>query len=161
MPQEMTILQFHSRFKSDDDCLTAIVQRRWPHGFKCPHCNSANATKLSKRRAFQCNNCKKQTSITAGTIFEKTRVPLLNWFFMMFLVANDKGGASASRLSHLLDMRYDTVWHILQKLRVAMGQRDENYLLAGSIEIDEGFFGGTDKGGGRRGRASRKKYPSW
>jgi len=77
---------------------------------------------------------------------------------MMFLVANDKGGASATRVSKLLDMRYDTVWHILEKLRVAMGERDELYQLCGSIEIDEGFFGGSDKGG-KRGRGSKKKVP--
>lgn len=161
MREQMTLLEFHRRFKTDADCLNTIIQKRWPEGFSCPHCKSSHVTKLSKRRAFQCNTCKKQTSITAGTIFEKTRIPLLNWFYMMFLVANDKGGASASRLSNMLGMRYDTVWHIVQKLRIAMGNRDENYLLSGSIEIDEGFFGGTDKGGGRRGRASRKKYLSW
>lgn len=79
-------------------------------------------------------------------MFEKTRVPLVKWFLIMFLVAHDKGGASALRLSKMLSMRYDTVWHILHKIRTAMSERDHQHLLAGFIEIDEGFFGGRDKG---------------
>ena len=147
MKEPVSILDFQKRFRTEEDCLEAIVNRRWPSGFACPHCQSKNATRLSKRRAFQCNWCLRQTSITAGTIFEKTRVPLLKWFFMMFLMANDKGGASALRLKKLLNMRYDTVWHILQKLRAAMGERDEMYQLCGSIEIDEAFFGGRERSG--------------
>ena len=158
MKEPMSILEFQRRFKTDEDCISAIARKRWPDGFVCPHCQSAHVKRLAKRRAFQCNGCKRQTSITAGTIFEKTRIPLLNWFFMMFLMANDKGGVSATRISLLLNMRYDTVWHILEKLRIAMGERDELYQLCGSIEIDEGFFGGSDKGG-RRGRGAKKKVP--
>jgi transposase-like protein len=157
MKEPVSITEFQDRFRTDDDCLAEIVRKRWPSGFSCPHCASTHCSKLSKRRAFQCNQCKKQTSITAGTIFEKTRIPLRNWFIMMYLIANDKGGASALRLTTLLDMRYDTVWHIVQKLRSAMGEREQIYQLGGSIEIDEAFFGGADKGGNRRGRASKKK----
>jgi transposase-like protein len=158
MKEPVSILEFQQRFKTDEDCLQEIIRKRWPSGFQCPHCGSRNIARLSKRRAFQCNSCRKQTSITAGTIFEKTRIPLLKWFYMIFLIANDKGGASALRLTKLLGMRYDTVWHIVQKLRAAMGERDELYQLCGSIEIDEGFFGGSDKGG-RRGRGAKKKVP--
>lgn len=157
MKEALSLLEFQERFRTEEDCLQEIIRKRWPDGFACPHCDSKHITRLAKRRAFQCNLCKRQTSITAGTIFEKTRVPLLKWFLMMYLVANDKGGASAYRLAALLKMRYDTVWHILQKLRAAMGEREEIYQLSGSIEIDEAFFGGTDKGGNRRGRAAKKK----
>lgn len=156
MKQPVSILELGERFRTDEDCLREIIRKRWPEGFRCC-CGSSNTTRLAKRRAFQCNSCKRQTSITAGTIFEKTRVPLRKWFFMMYLIANDKGGASCLRLSTLLNMRYDTVWHIVQKLRSAMGDREQMYQLSGSIEIDEAFFGGTDKGGNRRGRAAKKK----
>lgn len=159
MKEPVSLQEFQKRFRDDEDCIQAIIEKRWPDGFVCPHCESHFAIRLAKRRAFQCKVCKKQTSITAGTLFEKTRIPLLNWFYMMYLVANDKGGASALRLSTMLGMRYDTVWHIVQKLRTAMGDREHMYQLCGSIEIDEGFFGGADKGGNRRGRAAKKKVP--
>jgi transposase-like protein len=159
MKEPVSLLDFQRRFRSEEDCLQAIIEKRWPNGFSCPHCQSGNTTRLAKRRAFQCNQCKRQTSITAGTLFEKTRIPLLKWFYMMYLIGNDKGGASALRLATLLNMRYDTVWHIVQKLRSAMGDRDQMYVLCGSIEIDEAFFGGTDKGGNRRGSAAKKKVP--
>jgi transposase-like protein len=158
MKEPINLLQFQRQFQSDEDCLRAIAKKRWPDGFVCPHCRSTAVTRLAKRRAFQCNSCRKQTSITAGTIFEKTRIPLLKWFYLIYLMANDKGGISATRMEKLLGMRYDTVWHILQKLRAAMGERDEIYQLCGSIEIDEAYFGGRDKGG-RRGRGSKKKTP--
>jgi hypothetical protein len=78
---------------------------------------------------------------------------------MIYLVAQDKRGASALRLATLLEMRYDTVWHILQKIKMAMASRDQNITLGGFIEIDEGFFGGASKGRGNRGRGSKKKQP--
>ena len=158
MKEPVSMLQFQRMFQTDEDCLRAIARRRWPDGFVCPHCESREATRLKDRRAFQCHACRKQTSITAGTVFEKTRIPLLKWFFMIYLMANDKGGVSATRVVELLGMRYDTVWHILHKLRTAMGERDELYQLCGSIEIDEAFFGGKDNGG-LRGWASKKKIP--
>lgn len=159
MQESMSILEFQRRFQTEGDCLDAIVHKRWPNGFKCPKCSSSDAYKLMTRRVFQCKGCRHQTSITAGTIFHKTRIPLVHWFFMIFFVAQDKRGASALRLSKLLEMRYDTAWHILQKIKMAMGSRDRNITLSGFIEIDEGFFGGASKGRGNRGRGSKKKQP--
>jgi hypothetical protein len=75
-------------------------------------------------------------------MFHKTRIPLLTWFWMIFLVAQDKGGISALRITKMLGMHYSTVWHILQKIRIAMSQRDSKVIkLSGLIELDEGFFG--------------------
>ncbi len=75
-------------------------------------------------------------------MFHKTRIPLLAWFWMIFLIAQDKGGISALRLSKLLGMHYSTVWHVLHKIRIAMSQQDSKVIkLIGTIELDEGFFG--------------------
>lgn len=137
------LLEFQKRYQTEDACLAAIVQMRWPKGFVCPGCGYNNGYRLHKRRAIECSACRHQTSITAGTIFHKTRISLVNWFWMIFLVAQDKGGASASRIARLLGMHYDTVWHILHKIRKAMTERDKQAIrLGGIIELDEGFFGG-------------------
>ena len=105
-----SVFEFNKHYRTDEDCLQAIAKMRWPSGFICPKCEHDDGYRLRDRRVIECSLCKYQTSITAGTIFHKTRVPLVKWFWMMFLVAQDKGGASALRLSKQLDMHLKTVW---------------------------------------------------
>lgn len=139
----MTLLQFQKQYRTEDDCLQVLEAMRWPNGFVCPECGHDDGYRLNTRRVIECSVCTTQTSITAGTIFHKTKTPLLNWFWMIFLVARDKGGASALRLAKQLGMRYATVWHILHKIRTAMSKRDASIIkLGGVIQLDEGFFGG-------------------
>lgn len=142
---DLSFEQFQNRFCSEEACLQAVFDARWPHGFVCPSCQHNDGYRLSRRRVIQCCSCRKQTSITSGTIFHKTHFPLRQWFSMIYFVAQDKGGVSAKRLSELLGMHYATTWFILQKIRVAMGTRDENLTLAGYIELDEAFFGGRSR----------------
>ena len=157
MSETCTLPEFMERFQTEDDCVRAVAKARWPNGFICPACGHDDGYQISSRPVIQCAVCDRQASVTAGTIFHKTRIPLRQWFLIIFLVAQDKGGASALRLSKLLKMRYDTVWHILHKIRTAMKKDDEAIKLTGYIEIDEGFFGGITKG--RPGRGSKKKVP--
>jgi Transposase zinc-ribbon domain len=138
----LTLFQFQKRYRTERDCEQAIIKMRWPNGFICPKCAHVEGYRLKSRRAIQCTLCRHQTSITAGTIFHKSKLPLLKWFWMIFLVAHDKGGASALRLSKQLGMYYKTVWYVLHKIREAMARRDEKVIqLGGSIEMDEAFFG--------------------
>jgi hypothetical protein len=139
----MTLLQFQKQYRTEDDCLQALEQMRWPNGFVCSKCGHDDGYRLNRQRIIECSLCKTQTSITAGTVFHKTRIPLINWFWMIFLVATDKRGSSGLRLSKQLDMHYSTVWHILHKIRRAMSLRDTSVIkLSGVIQLDEGFFGG-------------------
>jgi hypothetical protein len=138
----VSVFQFQKRYQTEDDCEQAIVNMRWPNGFVCSKCGHDDGYRLKSRRAIQCAVCRSQVSITAGTIFQDSKIPLLNWFWVIFLVVHDKGGASALRLSKQLGMCYSTVWHILHKIREAMSKRDAQTIrLAGLIELDEGFFG--------------------
>jgi hypothetical protein len=138
----LSIFEFQKRFRTEEDCEQAIFRMRWPNGFICPNCGHDDGYRLRARRAIQCAVCRHQAAITAGTIFDSSKVPLLKWFWIMFLVAQDKGGASALRLPKQLGMHYSTVWHILHKIRSAMSKRDRRSVrLAGLIEMDEGFFG--------------------
>ncbi len=95
--------------------------------------------------------------MTAGTILHKTRTPLVKWFWAIWMVAQDKGGASATRLSKQLELGYRTAWTMLHKLRRAMGERDGRYTLTGSIEMDDAYFGGA--AAGKRGRGAANKTP--
>jgi hypothetical protein len=141
-----SIFEFNKHYRTEDDCLQAIEKMRWPNGFICPKCQHDDGYRLSRMRIIECAVCKHQTSITAGTIFHKTRIPLLKWFWMMFLVIQDKGGSSALRLSKQLDMHFRTVWNILHKLREAMSTRDNDVIkLSTLIQLDEAYFGGPKR----------------
>lgn len=145
---DLTLPEYQKRFSSEEACLDAIFEDRWPNGFICPDCGHNDGYRLSSRpRIVQCCNCRGQTSITANTLYHKSHLPLVTWFLIIYLVAQDKGGASALRLANQLGMHQKTVWSILQKIRIAMGERDGNLTLAGHIELDEAFFGGRTKRG--------------
>lgn len=152
---DLSLPQFQDRFSSENACLDAVFEARWPRGFVCPYCEHNDGIRLRSRpRIVECCSCKRQTSITANTIFHRSHIPLRLWFLAIYLFAHDKGGASATRLSRQLGMNYPTAWFMLQRIRIAMGTRDENLTLAGYIELDEAFFGGRTK-------SKRNRRPPW
>lgn len=155
--QEMSLLQFQKKFSSERACQKALKKSRWPTGFICPKCANDRAYDRPKRSLLECARCGYQASLTAGTIFHKTRTPLVKWFWAIYLVGQDKGGVSAMRLSKQLDLGYKTAWAMLHKIRKAMAERDNGYTLSGFIEIDDAFFGGPAKG--RTGRGAHNKSP--
>lgn len=150
MLERMTAIEFQDRFRTEDDCLEYLERLRWPKGFICPNCGHDFGYRLQNRRLFQCSVCRKQTSVTAGTVFHKSRTPLRYWFWMIFQIAQDKGGTSSVRLAKQLGMFQSTVWNQLQKLRYAMERRDEPITLAGFIELDEALVGPHARKTGRR-----------
>ncbi len=154
---ELSLLEFKKRFASERACQKALEKMRWPEGFHCPKCMHDKAFRITTRRLLQCAKCDFQVSPTSGTIFHKTRTPLLKWFWAIYLAGQDKGGVSAMRLSKQLELGYKTAWLMLHKIRKAMAQRDSGYTLSGFIEMDDAFFGGAAKG--RRGRGAANKTP--
>ncbi len=153
----MSLLEFQRRFSNEQACQEALELARWPEGFVCPRCGHGKASRITTRRLLQCSACHHQASVTAGTIFHKTRTPLVKWFWAIWMVAQDKGGTSATRLSKQLGLGYRTAWTMLHKLRKAMAQRDASYTLTGSIEMDDAYFGGPTAG--KRGRGAANKTP--
>jgi transposase-like protein len=144
--KSLTLFEFQKRYRTEKDCLRALEQLRWSKGFVCPKCGHDSGYRLTQRRVIQCAACRCQTSITAGTIFHKTKLSLKVWFWLIFLVSQDKGGVSALRITKNLGMHYNTVWHMLHKIRQAMSTRDnESIRLAGLIEMDEAYFGGKKR----------------
>ncbi len=81
-----TLFEFEKCYQSENDCWRALEKMKWPGGFVCPKCGHDDGYRLSRRHIIQCAVCRHQTSVTAGTIFDKTRIPLLNWFWMIFLL---------------------------------------------------------------------------
>jgi len=142
---DLNFPEFNDKFSTDEACVEAIFQARWPRGFICPTCGHNDGYRLRTRPVVECCVCGSQKSITAGTIFHRSKTPLRIWFHIIYEMAHDKGGASALKLAKRFGVHQDTIWHLVSKIRTAMGSRDENLSLAGFIELDAAFFGGKTK----------------
>ena len=151
-----TFQEFDEWFSNNDACIDYIAKLRWPRGFLCPKCgNHSEQPSLTNRNLFLCKKCKRQTSVTSGTMFHRTHKPLRTWFFAMWFVTSQKHGASALGLQRVLGLEsYNTAWTWLHKLRRAMVRpgRDQ---LTGVVEIDETYLGGI--GVKVRGRGAKRK----
>jgi transposase-like protein len=141
-----TLDEFEQRFSSQAACEAYLCQLRWPNGFRCPSCEGERAWPTGRSGLLECANCHRQTSVTAGTIFEGTRKPLRMWFRAMWWVTNQKPGISAVGLQRALGLRsYQTAWAWLHKLRRAM-VRPGRDRLSGRVEVDEIYVGGEESG---------------
>jgi transposase-like protein len=147
--------EFQAWFGSDADCLDYLEWLRWPDGFVCPGCEHVGGWRLADGR-FECASCAARTSVTAGTIFDRTRTPLTVWFTACWLFASQKDGISALSLQRLLEIgSYQTAWAMLQRLRSVL-VRPGRERLSGEVEVDESYFGGEEPGR-RGGRQKGKK----
>jgi hypothetical protein len=148
------LVEFDERFASEEACITYLMSLRWPKGFVCPKCGGGQAWRRA-RLAMVCARCRHETSITAGTLFEKTHKPLRVWFKAMWLATSQKTGASALGLQRVLGFgSYETAWLWLHKLRPAM-VRPGRDRLKGCVEVDETYVGGPEEGS--RGRQTEEK----
>lgn len=139
------LVAFLDRYRDEAACIAAVAKLRWPEGFACGGCDGRRAYQLAARpRVFECAGCGRQESVTAGTIFHRTRTPLRTWFIAAWLMAQDKRGVSALFLSRELDLRYETAWLMAQKLRHALSESADRR-LAGLVEVDETYYGGRGK----------------
>ena len=139
------LLEFEERFATEVACRDYLVKLRWRSGFRCPRCGGGQAWSTG-RNLLHCAACQRQTSITAGTIFEGTRKPLRTWFRAMWWVTTEKHGVSALGLQRQLGLSsYQTAWAWLHKLRRAM-VRPGRDRLSGRVEVDESYVGGLEEG---------------
>jgi len=142
-------------FATDGDCLDYLEWLRWPNGFVCGACGHAGGWRLGDGR-FRCIACGRRTSVTAGTILDRTRTPLTVWFTACWLFATQKDGISALSLQRALAIgSYQTAWAMLHRLRSVL-IRPGRERLTGRVEVDETFIGGEETGM-RVGRAKGKK----
>jgi len=150
-----TYQEFRAWFPDDASCADYLAKLRWPEGFRCPVCDGDSAWQTSTRH-WKCVGCGRKTSVTAGTIFHRTRTPLSTWFAAIWLVTSQKNGSSAQNLHDMLGLgSYETAWVWLHKLRRAMVRPDRD-LLEGVVEVDESFVGGRATG---KAGASTDKVP--
>lgn len=153
----LTVQEFRSLFGAEELCGEQLTRQRWPEGFECPRCGGPSRGYMSGRRVHECAGCGYQCSVTAGTIFHKTRTPLTSWFWAIYRMSHDKKGISALQLSKEIGVNYETAWLMQHKIRKAMLDRDQGYTLSGLVEVDEGYVGGEEHGEARKGRGAKSK----
>jgi transposase-like protein len=137
----MDILEIFKRYPTEADCVSFLERARWAGVPHCPYCHSQNSTPLPKEQRHHCNNCNTSYSVTVGTIFHQTHLPLQKWLLAVSLILNAKKGIAARQLARDLDVHRNTAWRISMKVREAMAQKEHRELLTGMVEMDETWIG--------------------
>lgn len=153
-----SIFELMEDYGTEEKCREALFQWRYPSGFVCRECGHKSYCQLKCRKTLQCNRCKHQQSLTSGTVFDKTRLPLTKWFMAMHLLTQSKTGISAMELMRQLKVNYDTAWKMKHKLLQAMKESEDEHQIGGIIQLDDVYWGG-ERRGGKRGRGASGKTP--
>jgi transposase-like protein len=154
----LSLTKFLSEYGTEEQCHGALYQWRWPNGFHCPECGHTVCSQITTRTLYQCSRCHHQTSLTSGTIFQATKLPLTTWFLGMYLLTQTKNGVSALELRRQLGITYNAAWRMKHKLMQVMKERDDRQPLTGIIQLDDAYWGG-ERRGGKRGRGAAGKSP--
>jgi ribosomal protein L37AE/L43A len=154
----LSMAEFMDRYGSEDKCEAALAASRWPAGFTCPHCEGPSRTTFRRlgRLYWQCARCGHQCSLTSGTIFGASKLPLTRWFLAMHLLTQAKTNVAALELTRHLGVCYRTAWLVKHKLMQVMQLREDSRQLTGRVEVDDAYLGGQ-RSGGKTGRGSENK----
>ena len=163
----MNIIQIFNKFPTQESCVKHLELTRWGIEPVCTYCGSTNTNPLVQESRYRhhCNGCRKSFSVTVGTIFHGTHIPLQKWFLLISLMLNAKKGLSACQAARDIELRRPTVWSMMHRIRKAM--QDNGPLLTGIVEMDETYVGGkprksndkdddTNNTGSTRGRGTKK-----
>ena len=134
-----------SQFGTDDACRARLAELRWPNGVRCPRCpEQTTISYISDREVYDCDSCRYQFSVTAGTIFNDTHLPLTKWFFATYVMCESKKGVSANQLKRMLGVSYKTAWYLCHRIRKAMVEVNPAPLggKGVTVEMDETYAGG-------------------
>ena len=144
----MNIMKLSEMFHSDERCRAYLEALRWPDGLTCLRCQSTKISHSYKRNQFVCDACEYNFSVTAGSIFHDTKLPLPKWFMAVYLMCESKKGISANQMKRTIGVSYKTAWYLCHRIRAAM--RDASVgMLSGIVEVDETYVGGKVRGKGR------------
>ncbi len=146
--------EFHAMFPDDEACIEYLAAWRWPDGFVCPRCSGRTADRLNCRPLWECRGCGRQTSVTAGTVMHRTRLPLSTWLYAIWQLAVRKVSISAKQLQQEVGIgSYGSAWALLHKVRLVLGEHEDAWPLRGdAVEVDETKVFGRGRPGGRIGR---------
>lgn len=154
-----TLRQFQDRFPTEESCLEHLMRVRWGDRHDCEKCGkSAHFYRVKDRRSYACEYCGHQVYPTAGTPFDRTRTPLRDWFYVMFLFCSTRNGIAAKEVERQLGVTYKTAWRMCHEIRKYMALVDGDEPLGGAfqtVEIDETYIGGEATGKGQGYKANK------
>lgn len=142
----MTLIDVINLFDTDERCRELLVRLRWPNGVECPRCKMPAVELATAKRLFYCKGCDYQFTVTSGTILNDSHLPLQKWFLATLLLCESRKGHSANQMKRELGVSYKTAWYLCHRIRYAM--TEVHKMLDGTIEIDETYVGGKQKGKG-------------
>lgn len=138
----ISLLQLFQLFPDAESARTYLESRLWPQGVRCPVCAKSERITTRKDGYYRCNACKEDFTVRAGTIFERSHVPLHKWLYAMYLLVTARKGISSLQLSKEIGITQKSAWFVLQRLREACG--NDPTVLRGIVEIDETYIGGKE-----------------
>jgi transposase-like protein len=162
---QVNLADLAAKFSDEDSARSFLESLRWPDGPVCPHCGAEGAYRLTpkpgsktRKGVLKCRKCRKQFTVTVGTIFEDSHIPLRKWLLAVHLLCASKKGMSAHQLHRMLGVTYKSAWFMAHRIRYAMTQPPLVDKLAGIVEADETYVGGKARNA-KRGRGAPKKTP--
>ncbi len=145
MKAAIDLCKLIEQYGSEQKCRDYLTQLRWPDDVvRCPKCKSEKISAILKRDQYDCDSCRYQFSVTAGTIFHDTHLPLWKWFLATYLLCESRKGMSANQIKRTLGISYKTAWYLCHRIRAAM--KEAAHKLTGTVEIDETYIGGQQHG---------------
>src|SRR5437660_560611 len=150
----MNIVKLAEQFGSEERARTYLERLRWRDGVKCLRCGSDKISRIEERHQFDCDSCRYQFSVTAGTIFHDSHLPLFKWFMAVYLMCESRKGISANQMKRTLQVAYKTAWYLCHRIRAALKDADTTP-LKGTVEVDESWVGGRRRHVGRGSRENK------
>jgi len=153
--KNMNLVKLVDLFHSEDNCRAYLEELRWPDGVTCPRCEHTSVTSIEPRGQYACNRCSYHFSVTSGTMMHDTHLALWKWFLAAYTICESKKGVSSNQLKRMLNVSYKTAWYLSHRIRAAMALTNPEQ-LSGTVEVDETWVGGKEKGigSGNRGKKS-------
>lgn len=142
----MTLVDVINLFDTDEKCRELLVRLRWPNGVECPRCKMPAVELETAKQLFYCNGCDYQFTVTAGTVFNDSHLPLQKWFLATLLLCEARKGFSANQMKRTLGVSYKTAWYLCHRIRFAM--TEVRHMVDGTVEVDETYIGGKNEGAG-------------
>src|SRR6266853_447003 len=163
-PEDLTLDEIQSRFGTDAAARQYLEEIRWPNGIVCPHCKNADHKRIWEIKAnpdkkiraglYHCAECGKQFTVTVGTIFEDSHIPLRKWLVAWYLLCSSKKGISSLQIQRMLGLgSYRTALFMMHRIRYALAHPAFTGMLKGVVEVDETYVGGKAPRSGTRGRS--------